>query len=135
MSVSSFDPKKIRNDFPTLNQTINGYPLVYLDSAATTQKPQCVIDATTEFYTLQNANVHRGRHTLSEQATAAYEQVRQRVADYFQVTSSEIVWTKGATEARRRVACRIRWSRHCPWNFDSELIIIIGLLDDRFRDK
>ena len=65
MSVSSFDPKTIRNDFPTLNQTINGYPLVYLDSAATTQKPQCVIDATNEFYTYQNANVHRGRHTLS----------------------------------------------------------------------
>ena len=108
MSVSSFDPKKIRNDFPTLNQTINGYPLVYLDSAATTQKPQCVIDATTEFYTLQNANVHRGRHTLSEQATAAYEQVRQRVADYFQVTSSEIVWTKGATEAINLVAHGLR---------------------------
>ncbi|MDN3403671.1 aminotransferase class V-fold PLP-dependent enzyme [Pseudoalteromonas tetraodonis] len=108
MSVSSFDPKKIRNDFPTLNQTINGYPLVYLDSAATTQKPQCVIDATTEFYTLQNANVHRGRHTLSEQATAAYEQVRQRVADYFQVSSSEIVWTKGATEAINLVAHGLR---------------------------
>ncbi|WP_028835187.1 MULTISPECIES: aminotransferase class V-fold PLP-dependent enzyme [unclassified Pseudoalteromonas] len=108
MSVSSFDPKKIRNDFPTLNQTINSYPLVYLDSAATTQKPQCVIDATTEFYTLQNANVHRGRHTLSEQATAAYEQVRQRVANYFQVTSSEIVWTKGATEAINLVAHGLR---------------------------
>ena len=108
MSVSSFDPKKIRNDFPTLNQTINGNPLVYLDSAATTQKPQCVIDATTQFYTSQTANVHRGRHTLSEQATAAYEQVRQRVADYFQVSGNEIVWTKGATEAINLVAHGLR---------------------------
>ena len=108
MSVSLFDPKKIRNDFPTLNQTINGYPLVYLDSAATTQKPQCVIDATAAFYTAQNANVHRGRHTLSEQATTAYEQVRQSIADYFQVTSNEIVWTKGATEAINLVAHGLR---------------------------
>ncbi|NWL16427.1 SufS family cysteine desulfurase [Pseudoalteromonas sp. Scap03] len=108
MSVSLFDPKTIRNDFPTLNQTINGYPLVYLDSAATTQKPQCVIDATNKFYTYQNANVHRGRHTLSEQATTAYELVRQRVADYFQVSGNEIVWTKGATEAINLVAHGLR---------------------------
>ena len=108
MSVSLFDPKTIRNDFPTLNQTINGYPLVYLDSAATTQKPQCVIDATNKFYTNQNANVHRGRHTLSEHATTAYELVRQRVADYFQVSGNEIVWTKGASEAINLIAHGLR---------------------------
>ena len=99
-----FDINKIRNDFPTLNQTINGCPLVYLDSAATSQKPQSVIDTITEFYTFQNANVHRGRHTLSEQATYSYEQVRDKTAQYFNVYSKEIVWTKGATEAINLVA-------------------------------
>ena len=99
-----FDINKIRNDFPTLNQTINGCPLVYLDSAATSQKPQSVIDTMTEFYTFQNANVHRGRHTLSEQATYSYEQVRDNTAQYFNVFSKEIVWTKGATEAINLVA-------------------------------
>lgn len=108
MSVSMFDPQIIRNDFPTLNQTINGYPLVYLDSAATTQKPQSVINTTTLFYSTENANVHRGRHTLSEQATTRYEQVRELTADYFNVQAKEIVWTKGATEAINLVANGLR---------------------------
>jgi cysteine desulfurase / selenocysteine lyase len=104
MSVTSFDLTKIRQDFPTLKQTINDQPLTYLDSAATTHKPQCVIDATNAFYCEQNANVHRGRHTLSEQATQRYEQVRDKTAAYFGVASNEIVWTKGATEAINLVA-------------------------------
>jgi cysteine desulfurase/selenocysteine lyase len=104
MSVSEFDIHKVRNDFPTLNQTINNQPLVYLDSGATTQKPQVVIDTTIEFYQLQNANVHRGRHSLSENATRLYENVRLKTADYFGVESREIVWTKGATEAINLVA-------------------------------
>ncbi|WP_372762716.1 aminotransferase class V-fold PLP-dependent enzyme [Pseudoalteromonas sp.] len=104
MSVTSFDLTKIRQDFPTLKQTINDQPLTYLDSAATTHKPQCVIDATNAFYSEQNANVHRGRHTLSEQATQRYEQVRDKTAAYFGVASNEIVWTKGATEAINLVA-------------------------------
>lgn len=99
-----FDINKIRNDFPTLNQTINNHPLVYLDSGATTQKPQHVIDTTTRFYEAHNANVHRGRHYLSEHATTLYEDVRQNVAEYFNVSSREIVWTSGATEAINLVA-------------------------------
>lgn len=99
-----FTVEKIRNDFPILTQQINNQPLVYLDSAATSQKPQSVITATEVFYTEQNANVHRGRHTLSEQATTAYEQTRDKVAQYFNVQSREIVWTKGATEALNLIA-------------------------------
>lgn len=104
MPSQEFDITKIRNDFPTLNQTLNGNPLVYLDSGATSQKPQNVIDATTRFYNLGNANVHRGRHTLSERATEQYEAARLKTADYFNVNAKEIVWTKGATEALNLLA-------------------------------
>lgn len=104
MPSREFDITKIRNDFPTLNQTLNGNPLVYLDSGATSQKPQSVIDATTRFYNLGNANVHRGRHTLSERATEQYEEARLETADYFNVNAKEIVWTKGATEALNLLA-------------------------------
>ncbi|MCQ8876662.1 SufS family cysteine desulfurase [Pseudoalteromonas shioyasakiensis] len=99
-----FTVEKIRADFPILTQQINNQPLVYLDSAATSQKPQSVITATERFYTQQNANVHRGRHTLSEQATSAYEAARDKIARYFNVQSREIVWTKGATESINLVA-------------------------------
>jgi len=104
MTAQEFDITKIRNDFPTLKQTFNGNPLVYLDSGATSQKPQAVIDATTTFYKLNNANVHRGRHTLSERATEQYESVREKTANYFSVNAKEIVWTKGATEALNLLA-------------------------------
>ncbi|MDC9508198.1 aminotransferase class V-fold PLP-dependent enzyme [Pseudoalteromonas sp. Angola-4] len=104
MPSREFDITKIRNDFPTLNQTLNGNPLVYLDSGATSQKPQSVIDATTRFYNLGNANVHRGRHTLSERATEHFEEARLKTADYFNVNAKEIVWTKGATEALNLLA-------------------------------
>ncbi|MAJ39920.1 MAG: cysteine desulfurase CsdA [Pseudoalteromonadaceae bacterium] len=104
MPSQEFDITKIRNDFPTINQTLSGNPLVYLDSGATSQKPQSVIDATTRFYNLGNANVHRGRHTLSERATEQYEEVRLKTADYFNVNTKEIVWTKGATEALNLLA-------------------------------
>lgn len=99
-----FDVEKIRADFPALAQLINEQPLVYLDSAATTQKPLSVIAATEQFYARNNANVHRGRHTLSEQATHAYEQARATVADFFNIAINELVWTKGATEAINLVA-------------------------------
>lgn len=104
MPVPLFNIDKIRDDFPILKQTINGQPLVYLDSAATTQKPQTVIDTTSYFYNSQNANVHRGRHSLSENATRLYEDVRVKAAHYFNVDSNEIVWTKGATEAINLIA-------------------------------
>ncbi|CAM4297143.1 aminotransferase class V-fold PLP-dependent enzyme [Pseudoalteromonas ostreae] len=98
------DVEKIRAEFPALSQLINEQPLVYLDSAATTQKPLAVITATEQFYARNNANVHRGRHTLSEQATLAYEQARAIVAGFFNIAVSELVWTKGATEAINLVA-------------------------------
>ena len=123
MPALEFNINKIRSDFPTLKQQINANPLVYLDSAATTQKPQSVIDAINEFYTSQNANVHRGRHTLSERATSLYEQARDKTAKYFNVSSKEIVWTKGATEAINLVSNGLR-SR-----FNKNDTIIISVLE------
>ncbi|RZD22716.1 SufS family cysteine desulfurase [Pseudoalteromonas sp. MEBiC 03485] len=99
-----FDITKIRADFPILNETVNEQPLVYLDSAATSQKPQAVINALSRFYNHENANVHRGRHTLSENATRQYEHTRTLLADYFSVKNNEIVWTKGATESINLIA-------------------------------
>jgi len=95
----------IRKDFPILNQTIAGKPLVYLDNAATTQKPQCVIDAMTHYYQFDNANVHRGIHTLSERATKAYEAARSKVQKFINAAHGhEIVFVRGTTEAINLVA-------------------------------
>src|SRR3990167_3084954 len=94
-----------RADFPILTQTIRGKPLTYLDSAATTQKPQAVLDALTHYYTHLNANVHRGVYYLSEQATKAYEVARQTVAEFIHAPSvSEVIFTRGTTEAINLVA-------------------------------
>ncbi|MGH8937912.1 MAG: aminotransferase class V-fold PLP-dependent enzyme, partial [Actinomycetes bacterium] len=76
------DPERLRPDFPILSTTIRGKPLVYLDNAATSQKPQSVIDAVSRFYAEENANIHRGVHFLSERATGAYDAVRERVARF-----------------------------------------------------
>jgi len=90
----------IRKDFPILARKINGHDLVYLDNAATTQKPQCVIDAITSYYTGFNANVHRGLHTLAEEATSAMESTRQKAAAFIGgVKTDEIVFTRNATES------------------------------------
>ncbi|MCZ6542661.1 MAG: aminotransferase class V-fold PLP-dependent enzyme, partial [Planctomycetota bacterium] len=75
----TFDVERVRRDFPILQRTINGKPLVYLDNAATGQKPQAVIDTISRYYTAQNANIHRGVHRLSVDATAAYEGARAKV--------------------------------------------------------
>ena len=100
-----FDIEKIRSDFPVLDQQLYGKPLVYLDNAATTQKPQCVIDAISHYYESDNANVHRGVHTLSERATAAYEGARKIIAGFFNARSErEVIFTRGATEAINLVA-------------------------------
>jgi len=96
---------EIRNDFPILHQQVYGKPLVYLDNAATTQKPACVIDAVRRYYEQDNANVHRGVHSLSERATAAYEGARGITAGFFNARStSEIIFTRGTTEAINLVA-------------------------------
>ena len=93
------DVAKIRKDFPILRRTFHGHPLVYLDSAATSQKPNSVIDAESEFYQRFNANVHRGVYGLSEEATDAYEQARERVARFIGASDpSEVVFVRGTTE-------------------------------------
>jgi cysteine desulfurase/selenocysteine lyase len=100
-----FDIEKIRGDFPILNQDIYGKPLAYLDNAATTQKPQCVIDTVTRYYEHDNANVHRGVHALSERATADYEAARKTVASFFNARSErEVIFTRGTTEAINLIA-------------------------------
>ena len=91
--------------FPALQQEIGGHSLVYLDSAATTQKPQCVIDAITNYYEHDNANIHRGIHTLSQRATQAYENVRLQVAKLLHASRhEEVIFVRGATEALNLVA-------------------------------
>jgi cysteine desulfurase/selenocysteine lyase len=100
-----FDVAAVRADFPALHQRVHGRPLVYLDNAATTQKPVAVLDALRHYYEADNANIHRGVHTLSERATAAYEAARETVRAFINARSvSEIVFTRNATEAINLVA-------------------------------
>ncbi len=102
---TGFDVKRIREQFPALDQSVHGRPLVYFDNAATTHKPQRVIDAVSRHDSTDNANVHRGVHTLSQRATDAYERARQRVASFLNTErASEVVFTRGTTEAINLVA-------------------------------
>ena len=102
---TGLDVERIRADFPILARDVHGKPLVYLDNAATTQKPRVVLDAIASYYTGINANVHRGVHELSEQATAAYEAARERVRGFFNAASThEIIFTRNATEGINLVA-------------------------------
>jgi len=97
---AAFDVERVRADFPILRQTVFGKPLVYLDSAATAQKPRAVIDTLTRFYEADNANIHRGLHQLSERSTAAYEETRAKVRRFLNATEDrEIVFVRGTTEA------------------------------------
>ncbi len=102
-----FDVERIRQDFPILRRSVNGHPLVYLDNAATTQKPEVVIDTITEYYRSQNANIHRGVHTLSERATDAFEGARCTVQKFINAgLPEEIIFTHGTTES-------INLAAHC----------------------
>jgi cysteine desulfurase / selenocysteine lyase len=99
------DWSAVREDFPILQQQVHGCPLIYFDSAASTQKPRQVLDALRRYYERDNANVHRGLHELSSRATAAYEGARERVADYIGAANAEeIVFTRGTTESINLVA-------------------------------
>jgi cysteine desulfurase/selenocysteine lyase len=99
-ALQPFDVYIIREDFPILKQEINGRPLVYLDNAATSQKPQSVIDALVRYYRQDNANIHRGIHTLSQRATEAYEEARNKVRRFINAADPrEIIFVRGATEA------------------------------------
>ena len=100
-----FDPYRVRSDFPILDQTVHGHPLVYLDNGATSQKPQSVIDTVSDYYRWNNANVHRGVHTLSERATLAYERAREVAGRFLNAADQhEIVFVRGTTEAINLVA-------------------------------
>lgn len=101
----TFDAKKIRADFPVLDQIVNDEPLIYLDNAATTQKPQAVLDVLNHYYLQDNANVHRGVHTLAERATAEFEAARKKVQQFIHANSNkEIIFTKGTTDSLNIVA-------------------------------
>lgn len=101
----SFDIQVIRKDFPILSRKVNGYPLVYLDNAATSQKPQQVIDAIVDYYSNYNANIHRGVHSLSQEATDAYEAARHKIQNHFNAKEAfEIIFTAGTTHGINLVA-------------------------------
>lgn len=117
-----FNIEEVRKDFPILKRLVNGKPLVYLDNAATTQKPQVVIDAITRYYTYDNANIHRGLYFLSELATEQYENARLKVKEFINaISASEIIFVRGTTEAINLVAstlCRTKY-----FNEGDEIII------------
>ena len=116
-----FDPYRARDDFPVLNQTVHGKPLVYLDNAATTHKPQAVIDATSHYYSKDNSNVHRGLHTLSERATRDYEGARDKLQKFINAPSrGEVLYTSGTTDGINLVAQSYVRPRVQP---DDEIII------------
>lgn len=102
---TAFNVEKIREDFPILKRNVNGYPLVYLDNAATSQTPKQVIDAIVDYYSNYNANIHRGVHALSQEATDAYEKARQKIQKHFNASKPyEIIFTSGTTHGINLVA-------------------------------
>lgn len=114
IATVGFDVERIRQDFPILHQQVNGHPLVYLDNAATTQKPNAVIDAIANYYREDNSNVHRGAHTLADRATAKFEAARITVARFINApvingSAKQILWTRGTTESINLVAAS--WGR------------------------
>lgn len=111
-------------DFPIFNQLVHGKPLVYLDSAATTQKPQVVLDALIKYYTTSNANVHRGVHTLSDASTTALENARGVVTRFFGAQRQELIWMQNTTQACNAVA--YGWGAHVLKSGD---VIVVSVLD------
>ena len=105
-----FDAERVRADFPILNQEVNGHPLVYLDNAATTQKPRAVIQALVDYYEQDNSNVHRGAHALADRATQKFEAARAKVAAFINAPEArQVIWTRGTTESINLVASS--WGR------------------------
>ena len=122
-SAPSLDVARIRRDFPILQRQVYGKPLVYLDNAATTQKPVAVIDAVADYYRNQNANVHRGVHALSEEATAAYEGARAKVAGFLNADDvSSVIFTRNTTESINLVAHS--WARKFLSSGDEVILTI-----------
>ncbi|MEH6566706.1 MAG: cysteine desulfurase [Halopseudomonas sp.] len=107
----AFDAERVRADFPILQQEVNGHPLVYLDNAATTQKPRAVIQAIVDYYEQDNSNVHRGAHALADRATQKFENARVKVAEFINAPEArQVIWTRGTTEGINLVASS--WGRH-----------------------
>ncbi|MEF1289501.1 aminotransferase class V-fold PLP-dependent enzyme, partial [Vibrio sp. M260118] len=120
-----FNALEIAAQFPALNQQVNEQRLVYLDSAATSQKPQCVIDTISDYYSQQNANVHRGSHSLTAKATSEFEAARETVTQFIGASSSrEIIWTRGATEALNLIA-----QTYARSNLQPEDEILVGEME------
>ena len=123
--TDGFDVLTVRRDFPALHQTVHGHPLVYLDNAATTQKPRCVIESLRHYYEADCANIHRGVHELSERATTAYEDARTKVRQFINAGKhEEVVFVRGTTEAINLVAAT--WGRKNVHEGDE---IIVSTLD------
>lgn len=121
LSVVKFDAELVRADFPILSQQVNGHPLIYLDNGATTQKPNAVIDAICHYYRNDNSNVHRGAHSLSDRATAVFEQARQTVAQFINSPKREqVIWSRGTTESINLVAHS--WGRSAVNSGDKILV-------------
>src|SRR5680860_570535 len=100
-----FNVEEIRKDFPILKRKINGFPLVYFDNAATSQTPRQVIDSIVDYYSNYNANIHRGVHTLSQEATDVYESARQKIQKHFNIKNAyEVILTSGTTHGINLVA-------------------------------
>ena len=109
--TTKFDVNSVRDDFPILKQQVNGNRLVYLDNGATSQKPQSVIDAIVEYYETTNSNVHRGVHTMSQQATDGYEGARSKVRKFLNASKDkEIIFTRNTTEGVNLVAHSVSYT-------------------------
>ncbi|HTW95755.1 MAG TPA: cysteine desulfurase [Tepidisphaeraceae bacterium] len=120
----SFDVERLRADFPILHRPVHGRPLIYLDNAATTQKPRAVIDTIKRYYEQENSNIHRGVYTLSQEATAAYEGAREKVRGFINAADTkEIIFTRGTTESINLVASSFGRSRFKP----GDEIVITGM--------
>lgn len=123
--AEKFDIEQVRKDFSILDQQVNGAPLVYFDNAATTQKPQMVIDALNHYYTRDNANIHRGLHTLAERATTGYELTRKKLKDFLHAESTDqIIFTSGTTAGINLVA-----QTYGRANFSKGDIILVSNLE------
>lgn len=123
--AEKFDIEQVRKDFSILDQQVNGAPLVYFDNAATTQKPQMVIDALNHYYTRDNANIHRGLHTLAERATTGYELTRKKLKDFLNAESTDqIIFTSGTTAGINLVA-----QTYGRANFSKGDIILVSNLE------
>ncbi len=117
----ALDIESIRDDFPILNRRLpNGKKLVYFDNAATSQKPQCVIDAMSEYYSEYNSNAHRANHTLADEATTALEEARNSISSYFGTSPGQMIYTSGATEAINLVS--FGWARE---NLEKDDVVVI----------